>query len=345
MLSSAPDRRDPAWVAAEALAGGPIRELAPVRRSGNSRVFRTVTARGTFALKLYPPRGEDPRDRLGAEAAALDFMRRHDIGETPRPIAANRGHNAALLEWIDGEQVTMPTETDIDAALGFLGRLHRARNGDAGLTLASEACLSAAELEQQIARRHARLAEAGRNTLQLAAFVDKEMAPAAETLTAAAKARYAGSSLAWNADLDIAQRTLSPSDFGFHNALRQPDGTLVFLDFEYFGWDDPVKLICDVLLHPAMTLPVELRFRFLEGALTLFQGDSTLAVRLSALYPLFGLRWCAILLNEFLPEKWMLRAHAGEPDPEIAQARQLAKAQNLLQRLIHDDPIRHALQS
>ena len=43
----------------------------------------------------------------------------------------------------------------------------------------------------------------------------------------------------------MAQRALSPSDFGLHNALRGQDGQLRFVDFEYFGWDDPVKLVSD----------------------------------------------------------------------------------------------------
>ena len=44
-------------------------------------------------------------------------------------------------------------------------------------------------------------------------------------------------------------RCLSPSDFGFHNALlRGRPGVpgardWVFLDFEYFGWDDPAKTV------------------------------------------------------------------------------------------------------
>lgn len=346
MPSSATDRRDATWMAVEALTGEPVRELVPVRRSGNSRVFRATTKTGTFALKLYPPRGKDPRDRLGVEAAALDFMRARGIGQTPRPITADRGRNAALLEWIEGDPVAAPAEADIDAALAFLDRLHKAACEDAkGLPLASEACLSAAELERQIARRLIRLAEAGRKAPQLAAFLDKEMTVAADTLTAMAKARYAGIGLAWEADLEEGRRTLSPSDFGFHNALRRPDGTLAFLDFEYFGWDDPAKLACDVLLHPGMDLPAGLKLRFLDGVRTLFGGDLTLAVRLDALYPLFGLRWCAILLNEFLPEKWALRVHAGESDAAAAQARQLTKARALLQRLTDDDPIRQALKS
>ena len=52
---------------------------------------------------------------------------------------------------------------------------------------------------------------------------------------------FIGQGVSWEQELLEQYRTLSPSDFGFHNALRTPAGTMVFLDFEYFGWDDPAK--------------------------------------------------------------------------------------------------------
>ena len=51
---------------------------------------------------------------------------------------------------------------------------------------------------------------------------------------------------------------MSPSDFGFHNALATPGGRLVFIDFEYAGWDDPAKLANDFFCQPAV--PVDARF-------------------------------------------------------------------------------------
>ena len=41
---------------------------------------------------------------------------------------------------------------------------------------------------------------------------------------------------------------LSPSDFGFHNALEDKNGTLIFMDFEYAGPDHPGKIVCDLFL-------------------------------------------------------------------------------------------------
>ena len=65
-------------------------------------------------------------------------------------------------------------------------------------------------------------------------------------------------------------RSLVPSDFGFHNSLRRPDGSLAFVDFEYFGWDDPVKLTADILLHPGRPLAAPQRRRFRAAAARLY---------------------------------------------------------------------------
>ena len=62
--------------------------------------------------------------------------------------------------------------------------------------------------------------------------------------------------------LDPAERCLSPSDFGFHNAILANDGRLRFIDFEYAGWDDPSKLICDFFCQPAVPAPPQAFDRF-----------------------------------------------------------------------------------
>ena len=107
---------------------------------------------------------------------------------------------------------------------------------------------------------------------------------------------------------------ISSSDFGFHNALRCRHGHLVFVDFEYFGWDDPVKLVCDFLLHPAMDSSTTEKGQFWEGAKELFAADPAFQERFYLFYPYYALRWCMILLNEFLPERWQRRQAAGAVD-------------------------------
>ena len=101
-----------------------------------------------------------------------------------------------------------------------------------------------------------------------------------------------------------------------------------------FGWDDPVKLVSDFLLHPGMALSESLKRRFADGAAQVYSADPAFPVRLRLLYPLFALRWCMILLNEFLPERWTDRVHAGvQSDWETAKRRQLDRSREWVQSL------------
>ena len=126
-------------------------------------------------------------------------------------------------------------------------------------------------------------------------------------------------------------RILSPSDFGFHNALRGSDGRILFLDLEYFGWDDPAKLIGDFILHPAMNLSNELKTNWIEGSERLFGSDAI--VRVKVMWPLLGLCWCLMLLNVYRRDIWTRRVLAqssiGSERNQI-QDRQLRQSRKLL---------------
>jgi hypothetical protein len=323
---------------AASILGAPVAGAAPAGGGGNSRLFRIDAASGAaYALKLYPPRSADPRDRLGAETGALRFLETQRIAEVPRLVGVDSARNCALLSWIAGDCPAPAEDADIDAALGFLGKLHAARRSDAARALpnASEACLTVGELFLQVEQRFARLGEIAARNAALAALLRGSLRPALKRARVAIRGELAA--IGWTAETPVRETTLSPSDFGFHNALKSEHGRVVFLDFEYFGWDDPVKLVADTALHPRNELAGAPRARLIEGMTALYSAeDPFFRRRLALLTPLYGLRWCAILLNEFLPEKWAVRAHAGAAEQEAAQARQLAKAKALFETLSRD---------
>src|SRR5512141_137544 len=142
-------------------------------------------------------------------------------------------------------------------------------------------------------------------------FLDGEFTPFFEHVAQWSEARLRAAGQSFMEALDSDRRTLSPSDFGFHNALRQPDGSMIFLDFEYFGWDDPAKMIVDFLLHPAMALSPALKRTFATRIFRRFADWPSLRERVESVYPLFGLKWCMIFLNEFLPEVYQRRQFAA----------------------------------
>jgi hypothetical protein len=312
--------------AAEAVLGTLV-EVAPVAGGRNSRIFRVRAGGVAYALKRYPG-SDDRRDRLGTEAGALTLMR--NIACVPRLHAVDRTRRCVLLSWIDGVPVDAVTGADIDAGVAFLAAVHalRADPAAAEQPLASEACLSGAEIARQVEARRARLRAAG--DAALIDFIESDFTPAFGKSLAPARAAL---SLDFAADIPHEWRSLVPSDFGYHNALRRPDGSLAFVDFEYFGWDDPVKLTADILLHPGRPLGAAHRRRFRAAAEQLYD-DPHFVPRLAAYLPLFGLRWVLILLNEFVPEIWARRVAAGVTERwEDAKARQLSKARAFLAAL------------
>jgi hypothetical protein len=329
MLEAASDT--PSRVA-RALTGASAVALERVGGGRNSRVFRVRAGDREFALKQYPSRAEDPRDRLGTEFTALKLMERFEFKSVPRVEGVDRQHNMALLSWIEGRPVTEVDDADIDQACDFLSAVHGLRLTGAipPESLATEACLSGAEIERQVRARRAQLRALPEPEGQLFAFLDNEFDPASERFLAHART-VQGPGLDFDAPLPQERRSLVPSDFGFHNSLRQSDGSLAFFDFEYFGWDDPVKLTADVMLHPGTPLSPQLQARFRAAAQRRHAADPSFRQRLDAFLPLFGLRWALILLNEFHPERWRRRQLAGATeDWSEAKARQLGRARVMI---------------
>jgi hypothetical protein len=133
--------------------------------------------------------------------------------------------------------------------------------------------------------------------------------------------------------LPEALRMLSPSDFGPHNALIRRNGEVFFLDFEYFGQDDPVKLAADISLHPGTDLAVEQRVFLVETLLVTCEqaGDRYVRERFQAFWPLWRLKWCCILLNEFIPGEDARRIFAGADGNHEARLRiQLDKSKKMM---------------
>ena len=320
---------DLSWLTSD-LLGKSVESVERVRSGRNSRVFRLKADDSThYACKFY-----FGIDRLRTEFSGLNFLWENGERAVPRPLVADEGVACAIYEHIDGSPVLRSTEeSDIEQAVAFLMRLrsYADRDGSDLLPPAAEACFSVEAIMTNIRSRLSRLIEVQDEHQLLRSFLQNEFAP---TLMEIEDSLGTGG-LALDTELERQERTLSPSDFGFHNAIRRPDGEIAFVDFEYFGWDDPAKLISDFLLHPAMQLSDVLKRRYFEGTVAGFQEFGPVVRRLQNVYPLFALKWCMILLNEFLPEQLERREFAIEQlqDRGESQSMQLQKARKMLSKV------------
>ena len=137
---------------AQAQVGDAVAVSRLVTGGRNSRIWRVASGGRAFALKQYPSRRDDPRDRLSTEVGALRLMERHGIDTVPRVLGVDGERGYALLSWIEGRDVADVSDADIDAAIVFLTAIHglRAAPWAAEQPPAAEACLNGREIERQI---------------------------------------------------------------------------------------------------------------------------------------------------------------------------------------------------
>jgi hypothetical protein len=312
-----------------------ITELSALDGGRNNRVYRLVADGKSFLLKQYFHHPADPRDRGATEFAFLRFAWDHGVRCVPEPIAWDSQRRLSLSEFVEGRRFT-PDDID-DAAVDMAAAFYRALNSlkatpAAGmLPNASEACFSIAEHVACVDRRIERLRQisvASSVEGDAAAFVEEELSVkwsrVKESLSTGA-AIHEGNDV-----LSPGARCLSPSDFGFHNALRTKTG-ICFLDFEYAGWDDPAKTVCDFFCQPAVPVPSRL-FESFAGTVT--AHDTRLRKRIDLLFPAYQIKWCCIILNHFAQIEAERRSFAGRADlSEAAKRVQLEKARVCLSTL------------
>lgn len=312
--------------------------LEPLSGGGNNRVFRVGAGVREAVLKVYFQNPADKRDRFGAERAFYELLWRTGVRRTPEPLAWEESQRLGLISLVDGRKL-QPAEVDqrfVEQALEFVLEANRARSDTAtrDIPAASEACFSIAEHLAVVDRRVARLNTIATDSAldcEAAAFVQAELAPAWVAIRAKIEAQADSSS---GGALPAAARCISPSDFGFHNALLPADGRLRFFDFEYAGWDDPAKLVCDFFCQPQIPAPRAARRHFTEALQRGLGLDETFAQRAGLLFPAYQVKWCCIMLNEFLGGERARRDFArGAVTPETRKEVQLAKARAALQQI------------
>ena len=252
----------------------------------------------------------------------------------------DREDGLAAYEFVEGRalEASELQWTHVQAAIDFFLALNtpQARLLAQDLPTASEACFSVAGHLELVGHRVAGLAAGIPDTVDNAAAVTLVQqlesywnALASHVLETATRDGFAAVSLQLPE-----QRCISPSDFGFHNALLQADQRLRFLDFEYAGWDDPAKLVGDFFAQLAVPVPTEYFERFVAAIAAVFADSQGVVSRSRLLRPVYQVKWCCIAMNVFLPMH-LARRQFANPGMDIAALlrQQVAKAQSIFQSL------------
>ncbi|MDD2707170.1 MAG: phosphotransferase [Verrucomicrobiae bacterium] len=306
---AAPEGNDDEKKFASLLKKNTGRELAAMERvwgGANNRGFslRTVDGKKYFG-KIYYRSPFDSRDRLGVEYGFLSFAALKGIESCPRPIGMDEGEGAAIYEFIDGKlpEPGQILESHWKQCFDFLLSLqsHRHAVEARKLPRGSETafCLNdhLSFLRQRRDDWLLLVQEKGAHD-NLRRLVLEDFEPAYQQI-----AEETIGTAGFQTEIPEEARILSPSDFGMHNALLKKDGKLVFIDFEYAGWDDPAKTVADFFCQPKMPAPAPLKEKLVRALDSVLSGPHRAAFhdRLPIVERCIGLKWCYILLNDFHP--------------------------------------------
>ena len=268
----------------------------------NNRVYRCGDERRKWIIKGYPATGNGSRDRMRAEVDLLQLASEAAPSYVPRLIHVDEERRCIVMEHIAGKlfrEGMTPSTKALEGAVDFF-RLLNSKPEDARRTIslnAAEGFLSLREhmanVEERIERmQYSHLPKGDRGqAIQQVSRLKEELEKIHETTDKLIRVGHLAD------QIRPESRCVSPSDFGFHNAIMSEKG-VKFFDFEFAGWDDQSKTAADFLLQPRV--PVSWKESTLRGFLREFRKKQDTR-RLRVLIKILKLKWICIILNILEP--------------------------------------------
>lgn len=281
--------------------------IESLKGGANNRIFKITTTCEKYIVKQYFRHKEDQRNRLESEYLFASFAWDHGIRCIAEPIAKDNALSIGIYRFIEGEGYRSGDigDKEVSSAALFLKDVNQYKSSpDAiGLPVVSEACFSIEEHMRLVDLRIERLKSievVDDLDNEALAFVKKELAVAWSATKAVIMSKAATRGTVPAEKISPDDTIISPSDFGFHNAISGNDGVTRFVDFEYAGWDDPAKTVGDFFSQVAVPVPLAFFDRFVNSMLTYIADAEETMFRIKLLLPLYRVKWCCIVLNHFL---------------------------------------------
>lgn len=287
--------------------------------AGNNQLYIIKTDSHKFVLKKYYP---DQNHRYDREITFLNFLSKNNIKNVPKVFFSEKSTGLTLMSWVDGNKIKDPSIKNISEAAQFIEKINSLPRGNNSIMNAMDSGFSYIDHYKNIVQRvnilKNHLNYADKKTVNLIEHIDKNL-----KLHSDLKSAY-----------KVTTTILSPSDFGFHNILMNDD-KLFFLDFEYSGLDDPIKLACDFFLQPKIPVPI----KYLDIFVTHTHLISNLSkdeylYRFNTLFKINALKWACIALNILDPNLLEKRFLSSGKDKSSILNEQLEQAEKFFNRYL-----------
>lgn len=252
--------------------------------SNNSRVLN-ISDRKNYNFKVKIAKRS--KQRISLEYKKICFFSNLQPKFHPTPINYNPVYGSAIYSWIEGNSIHRVNKRYLDNVVQYLKIINNNLNQKKKLNKfkASASCFSKKDIFLQINSRFNSFNKIKNNNLTLYLSSLREYF---HNL----KCNLKTSNNIYFPKKDL---IISPSDLSIKNFIYSYNNEFFFIDYEYLGYDDSIKLICDTIIHPANKLNTRYAKYFVhEFNLKISPINFD---RFKQYFPFYCLIWCLIILN------------------------------------------------
>ena len=249
-------------------------------------------------LKIYPNFIEDKRNRLQNEVTFLKFCEANNLKNIPKVYYSNPKNNFTILSWIDGSKLKSSENINLDEIANFFYLLNNPKLKKLDhIEYASEANFEIKEtikLINQITRKKLIDLKKFSNNNDFYSWFNNFLIKDIYLTLKEVEDKFLFENLNYKH-----KRIISQSDVGFHNILLENKcKNLFFIDFEYAGWDNPMKFISDWILQPDSFFQEQKPLEFFQPLVNSVILDANWKSNIRPYLLLYRLRWCLIISNK-----------------------------------------------
>lgn len=283
-----------------------ISDVNKVNAGMNNQLFKVTASSGKkYLLKKYV---DDERNRMWREYNAIEFLRSQNFKNIPKAYWKSEEELIAVFSFENGQTkvVDKINKEDILNMSGFLANIHNISQEKINIDFppAVLACFSISDYVKNV---NFRLGRFLKHLDKPHPIIDKEFNRADLKKTFAnleAKALVGLNESEINRKVSDKQKRLCPIDFGPHNMLVDNNGNEYFIDFEYFGYDDPARIIADFQMHDrSFGIDKNLKDLFKSDYLEKTNATDEFKRHLSYVENITSVEWLTIYLWSITPEK------------------------------------------
>ena len=285
-------------------------EITELKGGRNSKVYLIKINNESYIIKEYFKNNKNCR--LEVEYNFLIFLNDLGLSNVPVPINKDEEKLIGLYSFLKGKKIKRPNSNHIENVAKFLKEINSTKFNCKLVKDAKESCFSISNHLNIVNTRLEKILEiVNRHENNLFLNYINKLKNKKNEIEESINLNFSQTEI--NKKISFSNIIISPSDFGFHNILSHRN-KLNFIDFEYAGFDDPAKLICDFNCQPEIPISKKNFDIFIELISNWLPDFNNVYKRYINLLPLYRLKWCLIMLNEFTKIGIHRRIHSNNFD-------------------------------